>query len=344
MVMKLSKVSEKVIEDIFVTDKHILAEVLSLDYSDLNLLARQKTTDSGIMDLLYIHRSELLLIELKNVPFYKESVTQINRYYHDLLRLQESNSLIKAIISKIILVPFATSADHDYCEKHGVSLVVFNPELVLTRYYENFRGLTDFLNLKSGDYGVVRLGLLNYSLILLSRGNSIEKIADLEKLSEKTIRNRLSIAMLLDLAGKANGLYYLTELGVRFAGLSGGIDDRLSDKQKDLLREHINANPFNSSVAFSIFTVVESVFTLSKSSYPVSREALTDYFVKSAGKTTEWQTDKAKETATYIFSNYAIELELLSKVNNEFYLTPNGIKSVLLMQLHRSLKLIENKD
>ncbi len=37
---------------------------------------------------------------------------------------------------------------------------------------------------------------------------------------------------------------------------------------------------------------------------------------------------RARETATYIFSNYASELEYLVKVNNEFFLTPKGIQAI----------------
>ena len=52
---------------------------------------------------------------------------------------------------------------------------------------------------------------------------------------------------------------------------------------------------------------------------------------------------RARQTATYIFSNYACELEYLVKVNNEFFLTPKGIQAILLLQLNRSIKLIESR-
>ena len=334
--------SEKVIEDIFVTDKHILSEVLSLEYSELNMLARQKSLDSGILDLLYIWKNELLLIELKVVPFYTGIIEQINGYYKDLLNLQTLNKLINTPIHKYILVPAATIDDIAFCQNYNINIIIFDIKLVLSRYYENFKGLTNFLNLQSGDFGVVRLGLLNFTLKYLSQGNSIEKIAELENRNLKTIKNRLSIAMLLGLISKANNLYFLTEFGTKFVDFIDNIDDRLNERQKELLVEFINSNPFYSSVTYTIFSIVESVFTLSKSNYPVPREMLVDYFIKSVGKTTEWNAKKSRETATYIFSNYAIELDLLSKVDNEFYITPYGIKSVLLMQLHRSIKLIEN--
>jgi hypothetical protein len=69
-----------------------------------------------------------------------------------------------------------------------------------------------------------------------------------------------------------------------------------------------------------------------------------DFFVKSVGKESTWKTPKSRETATYIFSNYACDLQLLTKINNSFYLTPNGIQAILLLQLNRSIKLIEQGE
>ena len=83
-------------------------------------------------------------------------------------------------------------------------------------------------------------------------------------------------------------------------------------------------------------------FTQQLLTYPVPIKDAEDYFVKSVGKSDTWKAKKTKETATYIFSNYACELEFLTKINNTFYLTPKGIQAILLLQLNRSLKLIES--
>jgi len=121
------------------------------------------------------------------------------------------------------------------------------------------------------------------------------------------------------------------------------IDDRLSQEQIELLSSYIKENPFASSITYTIFSIIETVFVLSKNSYPVPKELVKDYFVKSVGKTKTWCSEKSKETATYIFSNYACELNFLVKVNNDFYISPNGIQAVLLLQLYRSIKLIESR-
>jgi hypothetical protein len=336
-------VSERVIEDIFAIDKSILSEVILLNYSDLSLLARQKIVKSGIIDLLYLCKDELILIELKAVPFYKDIISQINGYYDDLVQLQNENKLIKAPIRKIILVTSAKEANQLLCSENKINLISFNPKTVLSRYYDNFRELSQFLNIQSGDFGMVRLGLLNSTLKYLGEGCEIVEIAKKEEKSIKTIRNRISVATQINLVGKFKKGYYLTELGEKFNIANNSIDDRLNEYQKDLIQSFVKENPFYSSITYTIFSIIESVFVLSKNSYPVPKNSVKDYFVKSVGKTTTWKADKSKETATYIFSNYAIELDFLAKVDNEFFITPLGIQAILLLQLNRSIKLIENK-
>ncbi len=339
-----NSVSEKIIEDILTSDKSILSEVLSLTFSDLSLIARQKIVSSGKLDMLYLHKDEILLIELKVVPFYNEVVTQINNYEIDILALQDQNKLIKSSIRKIIVVTGARENDYKICKENRIDLIVYKPEIILSRYYENFKELSSFLTIQSGDYGVVRLGLLQNALGYLSEGIDIEEIGRIEDKAVKTIRNKLSVAKLLGLVSKFKNIYILTDLGNEFVNLGEKIvDDRLNEQQIELLANFIKENPFYSSITYTIFALIETVFVLSKNSYPVANEAVIDYFVKSVGKTETWRATKAKVTATYIYSNYACELEFLAKVNNEFYITPKGIQAILLLQLNRSIKLIESK-
>jgi hypothetical protein len=336
-------VSERVVEDILSSDKSILAEILSVDPSSLSLVARQKTLESGKLDLLYLHQAEILLIELKTVGFYPGIISQVNDYCEDLKELQRKHKLIDAVIRKIILVTDCSGSDTQKCKQESVDLIVYRPEHVLSRYYENFRELSAFLKIRSGDYGVVRLGLLKPTLQLLSAGNSIGNISKTEGKAEKTIRNRVSVAGLLGLTSKYKGDYFLTDFGSQFleAGESGSVDDRLSTAQVELLADFVRDNPFYSSITYTLLSFVECVFTLAKSTYPVPLKAARDYFVTSVGKERTWRTEKARDTATYIFSNYACELLFVTKVGNEFYLAPKGVQAILLLQLNRSIKLIE---
>ncbi len=339
-----SFLTEKVLEDILAADKSILAEVLSVNASDLSLIARQKIVNSGKLDLLYLCKDEMLLIELKIVSFYRDIITQINNYEIDLIELQNQNKLIRSKIKKIILATGCRENDFKLCIENKIELLAYKPEDILSKYYENFKELSSFLKIQSGDFGVVRLGLLKNTLSYLAEGLSLKEICKLENKSEKTIRNKISVAQHLNLVSKFKNNFFLTDLGNSFVELEKKIvDDRLNQHQIDLLSNFINENPFHSSITYTIYSLIESVFVLSKTSYPVPKDSLKDYFVKSVAKTETWRMPRARETATYIFSNYACELEFLVKINNEFYITPKGIQAILLLQLNRSIKLIETR-
>jgi hypothetical protein len=337
-------VSERIIEDILSSDKSILADILSANPANLSLVARQKALKSGKLDLLYLYEDELLLIELKVVPFYDDIVRQVDGYFDDLRELQAQHRLIDAGISKIVLVTGSKPEDIDKCNQASIRLLAYEPRFVLSKYYENFRELSYFLQLQSGDYGVVRLSLLKSTLRLLAQGKNVTAICETEGRSEKTIRNRLSVATLLGITAKFKQQYFLTDFGD--ALLEAGedaADDRFTDRQIELLRNRVGENPFYSSVTYTILSLIESVFVLAKNMYPVPKDPVQDYFVKSVGKGETWRTGRARETATYIFSNYACELGFLAKVDNHFYITPNGIRAILLLQLNRSLKLIQSQ-
>ena len=273
-------VTEKVIEDIFVADKSIIAEILGFDYSDLNLIARQKILNSGILDLLYLYKNEIVLIELKSVPFYTETIEQINQYHQDLIILQSENKLLKADIKKYIVATGINEKGLNLCKQNDIIFVKYDTNMVLTRYYENFREMSQFMNIQSGDFGVVRLGLLNSTLKNLGDGIDLQSIADLENRSIKTIKNRISVAQHLQLVGKLKENFYLTEFGVEFVGLNNKIDDRLNEAQSELIFNFLKENPFHSSITYSIVSVVESVFILSKNSYPCRYKKSTRLFCK----------------------------------------------------------------
>jgi len=337
--------SERIVEDILSSDKFILAELLSVNPAELSLIARQKMIPSGKLDLLYLHADELLLIELKVVQFHDEIIRQVNQYSEDVKELQKQRKLVGSKLRKIVLVTDAKAEDYDKCEYQSIQLITYKPESVLSRYYENFKERSRFLEIRSGDYGVVRLGLLKPTLRLLAVGKNLEEICHAEGKSAKTIRNRLAVASRLNLVVKFRQEHFLTDFGAQWLEEDpAAANDRLDDEQVRLLASFVTENPFYSSVTYTIFTIVESVFVLAKNIYPVPMPVLEDYFVKSVGKQQTWRTSKARYTATYIFSNYACELEFLAKVNNNFYITPKGIHAVLLLQLNRSIKLIESQD
>ena len=336
-------ISEKIIEDIFTIDKSIPAELLSVNPFELSLISRQKILKSGKLDLLYLFNDELLLIELKVVRFHKDNIKQIESYYEDLIELQNKNKMIKTNIRKYIFVLSSNEDEKKLCQSFFINMIDYKPKEILLKFYENFKELSHFLKIQSGDYGVVRLSLLTSTINYISEGYPFEKICELEGRSTKTIKNRISVGILLNLISKYKGDYFLTELGTDFNSAYKNNSDSLNQSQKELLSNFIKEIPFYSSITYTILSLVECVFVLSKNSYPVSFNSLKDYFVKSVGKSNTWKTNKAQITATYIFSNYACELDFLIKISNNFYLTPGGIQTVLLLQLNRAIKLIESQ-
>jgi hypothetical protein len=338
-------ISEKVIEDILSSDGYILSEILEVESNEISLIARQKKLECGILDLLYLYKNELMLIELKVVPFYEGIIKQINGYYDNLKILQHNNKVINGNIRKIILVTQCLPVHIQQCKDENIQLILYQPELVLSKYYENFREISYFLKIQSGDYGVVRIGLIKSTLYFLSQGKKLEEISKLEQRSEKTIKNCLSVGIQLNLVAKHKSQYFLTEFGNQFLSLEEDrINDRLNNNQVNLLSKFVRENPFHSSIIYTTLILIESVFVLAKNVYPVPFKIVADYFVKSVGKTQTWKTNKARHTASYIFSNYACELELLTNIDNKFYITPKGNTAILLLQLNRSLKLIESQS
>ncbi|MGA7195165.1 MAG: hypothetical protein WBW94_16220 [Anaerolineales bacterium] len=342
--MQLS-IAEKTIEDILYTDKAILADLLGCNPVNLSIIARQKILNSGKLDLLCLYESELWLLELKAVPFYNLIIDQINGYHADLMQLQKQQKLIAGTIKKIILVTNANQTDIQVCAVENIDVKIYHPENVLEKFFENFRERSAFIKIQSADFGVVRLGLLVSTLNLLGKGKNITEIAQAQGKSQKTIRNRFSVSEQLGLMQKAKEHFFLTELGNSFTELTSELNDNnLTEKQVDLLSKFMVESPFYSSFTYTILSFIETVFILSKSSYPVKFNDARDFFVKSVGKESTWKTKRSRETATYIFSNYTCDLQFLTKINNSFYLTPKGIQAILLLQLNRSIKLIEQGD
>lgn len=338
------EISERVIEDILSSDKSIVAGMLGLQATELELLARQKVVPSGKLDMLFVYRDELILVELKAVPFYVEIIGQISNYYADLLELQNLNRLLKSPIRKIVLVTGFSEQDLSSCHANDIQLLSYDPKVVLEDYYRNFRELSYFLTLQSGDFGVVRLGLLRQTIHHIAQGEELKEIAERENRSIRTIRNRVSVAMQLNLVAKFRDKFYLTEYGEKFTAYRNSIDDRLSREQVDMLQTFVRENPFYSAMTYTILSFVESVFVLAKNRHPVPQELVREHFVTSVGKIATWSKAKSKLTASYIYANYAIELEFISRIDKGLYLAPAGINAVLLLQLHRSIKLIEQKD
>lgn len=100
-------------------------------------------------------------------------------------------------------------------------------------------------------------------------------------------------------------------------------------------------NPFASGTAHGIFAIVECVMNLARNAYPVPIEMLRDYFALTVGTWSRWQHPKTRTEATLMYVHYAAQLGMLARFGQQVYLTPAGIRFVLLLQLHKALKLLD---
>jgi len=339
-------ITEKIIEDIFTSDKSLLANVLSVNPNNLSQIARQKKFDNKRkLDLLYLYKNELLLIEIKAVPFYQDIINQINDYYKELQKLQSQAKLIKCNINKIVLVTHANRNNYGECEAEKIKLIEFDLEDVLNQYYQNFKELSAFLNIEPSARGVTRLYLLKSTLNLLNKGYSFEEICKIENMAHNTIFNRLAVACLLNLVEKNKKNYTITELGKKIISADSKIaEERFNEIQFEILSEFVKDNPFFSQITFSIMSVVDTIFILSKAEYPVKYDTFQDFFVRSLGKDKSWKQPQAKLTGTYHFANYAEELGFIQRIRKDLFLTPKGIQAILIFELNRSIKLINARN
>lgn len=336
-------IRESQIEDILVMYPEIAARIMG-ENSDITPVVRQKSLPSGgRLDVVYIAGNRFLLVELKVEAFVSAFLNQILEYQKDLASLQTLNQFPAGVIQPFLLVPAIHDAQRKTCESAGVKVIMYSPPQVLEAFHERMRGTTSFLSLKPVDHGIWNLGLLSRPLLLLSQGKTPSQISDELQIERKTLNNRFRLAKDLTLLRGATQKVSLSELGeefVRKIDPQTGLDS-ISDGQADLLRDFIARSPFDSPAIFGIYSMVDAVWALSRNTYPVGIDLLSPYFRDTIGKNFDWKTDKALSNGVRMYSNYAIELGLLGRVNNMFYLTPAGSGFILLLQLHKSVNFVD---
>ncbi len=347
--MKLKQhnnISESQVEDALVTNLLYLKEVLNLS-NELKLIARQLRLKLGEqrIDLLIADGKDLCLIELKVTKYSDEFLLQTVKYREELIELQNQGELISGKIKSYLLVTEASKKQMELSQKKDVELIVYEPIDVLKNYYKSLTSVAPFLNIKPNDYGVFSLGLINRVLLQLNKGiSNQEDIANKIILSKGSVHNHLRVAKEFGLVRERNKNYFLTDLGDKYVyNLNNNLlIDRLNKNQIEILKHFISKDPFYSSSVFGIYSIVESAFLLSRNSYPIQLSDLSKMFQTVSGKSKEWQAQKSLSTATYTFLNFAIDLELLGKIGKQIVITPAGFKFILMLQLHKSIEMIES--
>jgi hypothetical protein len=145
------------------------------------------------------------------------------------------------------------------------------------------------------------------------------------------------------LVEEKGGNFELTNLGKGYVKAMAEAPslDELTEEQAALLRAFIVDNPFATPTVYGIFSVVQSVFDLARNTYPVPWSLLLPYFRDYTGNHFGWSSVKTWYHGTRMYSNYAIELGLLGRQNRALFLTPVGIRFILMLQLHKSIKMVD---
>ncbi len=339
------EVRESQIEDILVSTPVLAKNLLHLE-DEPRFLCRQMIMPSGRLDLLYTYRTELLLLELKVVPFKKQFIEQLYAYRNDLLKMQEEGDLIQGRICTYLLITEDGRTKHEVRDVDDVRCIVYDPAEVLSYFYKNMKPIALFTETKPIDIGIWNIHLIHSLVYLLYAGEN--SVKDLQKRlggSPRTLYNKIKFThelRLIDWSPNGDAIT-LTGLGIEYCKRKDTIlPARLSESQAVLIRSFVMSNPYESSVILGIASAVEAVFALAKNTYPVPMSNMMAYFTFHAGKYFDWKTDKAKYNATHMYTNYATDLGLLGKTNDNIYLTPEGMRFTVQMQLHKGLKLVES--
>ncbi|MDR2193442.1 MAG: hypothetical protein LBP19_03110 [Treponema sp.] len=309
-------------------------------------IGRQIIVPSGRLDMLYAYQKDLLLIELKVAAFQKKFIRQVVNYRNDLQLFQQQGKLIQGSIQPFLLLPEISDANQKAAESEGVFCKKYDPETILQYFYrEKLKPISSFVEKKPVDIGIWNIHLIHTGIYSIERTHSIKDLRTIIGGSPKTLYNKIKFADELGLVqwSPNNDYIALSERGAQYAAAKDAyFDNALSEEQVAILKTHVVENPYYSSVTLGIASMVECVFELSKTSYPVSLGQLEQYFTLYSGKIYDWQTEKAQKHGARMYSNYAIDLGLMARTEKNIYLTPDGFKFVVQLQLHKSLKLINN--
>lgn len=342
MLRQLLEVRESQIEDIFATQLDDVRSLLSVEGS-ISLISRQKKLPSGgILDLLFLSSNDLLLLELKAVRSEKKFCDQVVQYRNEIISLQPKNEFPNLPIKSFLVCPDFLKSHKDYCLGNDVIPVQFSPYELLKNYYFKVKAISRLIDLKPSNHGLWNLNLLNRILYCIGEKNSIDDLIQRTKLSKSTVKSYLKLSSELGLT-KMKPTISLTELGNDYANNrdTEKTMEFISEAQTDVLKKFIMSNPFSSPAIFGIYSVVETIFVLSKNFYPVPLKEASRQFAYLTGKISEWGA-KAQNDAFIMYSNYSIDLGLLAKVGRDYYITPAGIRFILLLELNKSILFVNS--
>ena len=336
------EIRESQIEDIFATQLDDVKKLLSLDGS-IALINRQKKLPSGgILDLVFLSSNNLLLLELKAVRSEIIFCDQVINYRNEIISLQAKDEFPKLPIKSFLICPEFSASHKEYCLRNEVIPIQFSPYELLKNFYFKVKAISQLISLKPSNHGLWNLSLLNRILYSINEITTISDLIKRAKLSKSTVGSYLRLSTELGLT-KVKPNISLTELGIKYVrnrDVEKSVEF-ISEAQTEILKNFITSNPFASPAIFGIYSAVETIFVLSKNFYPVPLKEATIQFAYLTGKHNEWAA-KASNDAFIMYSNYCIDLGLLAKVSRDYYITPSGIRFILLLELNKSILFVNS--
>lgn len=336
------EIRESQIEDIFATQLDEVRNILSLK-GNISLISRQKKLPSGgILDLLFLSSSDLHLLELKAVKSEQIFCEQVIEYRKELVSLQDKKELPALPIRTYLVCPYFLEPHKRFCNDNGVIPVQFSPYELLKNFYLKVKVISGLISLKPSNHGLWNLNLLNPILYCIKENSTIKELILEVQRSKSTIGSYLRLSTELGLT-KIKPKICLTELGLVYVNKREADKpiEYISEEQIEVIKSHVTRNPFASPVVFGIYSAVETVFALSKNFYPVPLKEAYKFFATITGKQSEWG-EKASKDAFIMYSNYCIDLGLLAKIQRDYYVTPSGIRFILLLELNKSILFVNS--
>jgi hypothetical protein len=336
-------VRESQVEDILATYTDLAQRILGMP-EPVSLLARQMEVPSGRLDLLYVSGQQVLVVELKVEEATPTFVTQVSGYAADLRAMQDAGRLASGTLVAVLLCPSFDDETRRICWECDVQPIEYAPEQVLAEFFRRLKALSRFIELRPSDHGIWNIHLIHRALYqLYIAPATAPQMAGPLGLAPVSVSNQLRFAAELGLTDRSGRLHRLTLLGTEYVNQRNpdAPPQHLSDGQAVVLREAIVKNPFASPAVFGIYSLVETVFNLARNTYPVDQKIVIDNFRAATGKLFDWASDKSAYHGTHMYANYGVELGLLGRTGDALYLTPAGLRFILLLQLHRSLQLID---
>ena len=299
---------------------------------------------SGRLDLLFATGSSLLLVELKAEPATEQGVWQVLAYARDLHALQDRGELLRAPIVRMLAAPAIPKGVEVLCQSEHVAPLRFSPDTVLSQFFRQLPTLTSLMQLRPKDYGLWNRYLIHRVIYALSNGTVDPKGISRETgLSRASVMNHLRFAVDLHLVDSTDIGYALTDLGKAYVAARNPNmpPSEASEKQLSIIGDYVIRNPFGSPLFVGIYSIVNAVFDISRNSYPVTDDLLIPHFRTAVGKVSDWKSETSARYGTKMYSNYAVELGLLGRFGRTVYLTPDGLRFLLLLNLHKSMFMAE---